>query len=310
MWLPLHRAQALRGAHRQHGLPGGRDRGRRQGARRPDLHRDQGRADHHSRRYRHRCRGRRAGGDRQGRHQHPRPQDHAARADRLRAPRRRDPRAPSDGQVQELERGGLLRPQGAAGLHGRPRQGPDGVPAPGRPDHLPVPRVRGELLRRLEVRPDLEAAVARAAQRVGLRPPDGAGRQVHGQGPGDRRPVRPGRRLLGRPGGQGELANNVIDTITEYAPNFRDAIIDKYVFTPLDFERVFGNYNWAHVDVRPDQMFGYRPMPGWSGYQTPMPGLYLGGASTHGGPAVSGVPGHNVAQIVIESVAPALAGAR
>ena len=79
------------------------------------------------------------------------------------------------------------------------------------------------------------------------------------------------------PAVKAELANNVIDTITEYAPNFRDAIIDKYVFTPLDFERVFGNYNWAHVDVRPDQMFGYRPMPGWSGYQTPMPGLYLAG---------------------------------
>jgi phytoene dehydrogenase-like protein len=107
-----------------------------------------------------------------------------------------------------------------------------------------------------------------------------------------------------------ELATNVIDTITEFAPNFRDAIIDQYVFTPLDFERVFGNYNWAHVDVRPDQMFGYRPMPGWSGYQTPIPHLYFGGASTHGGPAVSGVPGHNVAEIVIESLVPALAGAR
>ena len=78
----------------------------------------------------------------------------------------------------------------------------------------------------------------------------------------------------------------------------------------LDFERVFGNYNWGHVDVRPDQMFGYRPMPGWSGYQTPLPSLYFGGASTHGGPGVSGVPGHNVAEIVIESVAPALAAAR
>jgi hypothetical protein len=44
------------------------------------------------------------------------------------------------------------------------------------------------------------------------------------------------------------------------------AVIDQYVFTPLDFERVFGNYNWAHVGVRPDQMFGYRPMPGWSYY--------------------------------------------
>ena len=99
-----------------------------------------------------------------------------------------------------------------------------------------------------------------------------------------------------------DFANKVINTITEYAPNFRDSIIDKHVFTPLDFERMFGNFNWTHVDVRIDQMFGYRPMPGWSQYKTPIEGLYLGGASCHGGPGVSGIPGHNVAHILIEEL--------
>lgn len=101
-----------------------------------------------------------------------------------------------------------------------------------------------------------------------------------------------------------QFANTVIDTISECAPNFRDAIIDKFVFSPVDMEKMFGNFNWAHVDMRTDQMFGYRPMPGWSGYKTPMENLYFGGASTHGGPAVSGVPGHNAAQVVIETLKP------
>ncbi len=99
-----------------------------------------------------------------------------------------------------------------------------------------------------------------------------------------------------------DFANKVINTISEYAPNFRKAIIAKHVFSPLDMERMFGNYNWAHVDVRPDQMFGYRPMPGWASYKTPIEGLYFGGASCHGGPAVSGVPGHNVAHMLLENL--------
>ena len=102
-----------------------------------------------------------------------------------------------------------------------------------------------------------------------------------------------------------DFANKVINTISEYAPNFRDAIIDKHVVTPLDFERIFGQPNWAHTDVRTDQMFNYRPMPGWSQYKTPMEGLYLAGASCHGGPGVTGMAGHNAAKVIIENLKPA-----
>ena len=99
-----------------------------------------------------------------------------------------------------------------------------------------------------------------------------------------------------------DFANKVINTISEYAPNFREAIIDKYVFSPLDYERVFGNHNWQHIDVRPDQMFGYRPMAGWADYETPIENLYFGGASCHGGPGVSGIPGHNAAHMLLENI--------
>lgn len=93
-----------------------------------------------------------------------------------------------------------------------------------------------------------------------------------------------------------DFARKVIDTISGYAPNSRHAVIDKHVLTPVDVERLFGNHNRQHIDVRPDQMFGYRPMPGWSGCQTPMANLHFGGASCHGGPGVSGISGHNVAR--------------
>ena len=101
---------------------------------------------------------------------------------------------------------------------------------------------------------------------------------------------------------QEDFANKVINTITEYAPNFRNSIIAKHVFTPLDYERMFGNSNWEHIDVRTDQMFGYRPMPGWSQYKTPIEGLYFGGASCHGGPGVSGIPGYNAANMLLETL--------
>ena len=99
-----------------------------------------------------------------------------------------------------------------------------------------------------------------------------------------------------------DLANKVIDQMCEYAPNFRDSIIDYHVFSPLDMERMFGTFNWQHVDTRLDQMFSNRPMPGWSQYKTPIDGLYLGGASTHGGPGVTGMCGYNSAKVIIENL--------
>lgn len=98
-----------------------------------------------------------------------------------------------------------------------------------------------------------------------------------------------------------EIGERLIDAVTEYAPNFRSAIIDWQLFTPLDLERRVGltDGNIHHLDMIPSQLFGSRPLPGWSDYRTPIPGLWLCGAGTHPGGEVSGMPGHNAAHALL-----------
>jgi phytoene dehydrogenase-like protein len=100
-----------------------------------------------------------------------------------------------------------------------------------------------------------------------------------------------------------ETGERLIDAVTEYAPNFRDAIISWQLFTPLDLERRVGLTagNIHHLDMVPSQLFGSRPLPGWSDYRTPLPGLWLCGAGTHPGGEVSGMPGHNAAHALLEA---------
>jgi phytoene dehydrogenase-like protein len=97
------------------------------------------------------------------------------------------------------------------------------------------------------------------------------------------------------------LGNRVIEIIGRYAPNVPDAIVGKDVITPLDLERRFGitEGNIFHGDIRLDQLFFMRPVPGWSHYATPIDGLYLCGAGTHPGGGVTGAPGFNAARAVL-----------
>jgi phytoene dehydrogenase-like protein len=95
---------------------------------------------------------------------------------------------------------------------------------------------------------------------------------------------------------------SLIDAVTAYAPNFRRAIIDWQLFTPLDLERRVGltDGNIHHIDMIPSQLFASRPLPGWSDYRTPIAGLWLCGAGTHPGGEVSGMPGHNAAHEILK----------
>ncbi|TMK87193.1 MAG: hypothetical protein E6G44_00600 [Actinobacteria bacterium] len=51
--------------------------------------------------------------------------------------------------------------------------------------------------------------------------------------------------------------------------------------------------------MTPDQMFCFRPIPGYADYQSPIQGLYLCGSGTHPGGGVMGVPGKNCARVVV-----------
>jgi phytoene dehydrogenase-like protein len=58
-----------------------------------------------------------------------------------------------------------------------------------------------------------------------------------------------------------------------------------------------------HGELSADQIFFRRPVRKYGGYDTPISGLYQCGASVHPGGGVTGVPGHNAAQVVLRSLA-------
>jgi phytoene dehydrogenase-like protein len=98
------------------------------------------------------------------------------------------------------------------------------------------------------------------------------------------------------------FADRVFDIISEYAPNFRDIVIDRQVLTPLDMERRYGitGGNIFHGEMSLDQMFVMRPVAGWARYRTPVRGLYLCGSGAHPGGGVMGAPGHNCAREMLK----------
>ena len=97
------------------------------------------------------------------------------------------------------------------------------------------------------------------------------------------------------------LGDRVVKKIAEYAPNVPGSVIARQVLTPLDLERTYGltEGNIFHGDLRLEQLFFMRPVPGWSQYRTPVRGLYLCGAGAHPGGGVTGAPGHNAAHQVL-----------
>jgi phytoene dehydrogenase-like protein len=101
-----------------------------------------------------------------------------------------------------------------------------------------------------------------------------------------------------------DVANTVLDTIQEYAPNIRKVVRNWQVVSPTDIETTLGmtGGNIFQGDITPDQIFTFRPVPGWSQYRTPIPGLYLAGSAAHPGGGVLGAPGHNAARAVLEDL--------
>jgi phytoene dehydrogenase-like protein len=98
-----------------------------------------------------------------------------------------------------------------------------------------------------------------------------------------------------------QLGDRVLARIGQFAPNVPGAVVARQVLTPLDLERSYGltEGNIFHGDIRPDQLFHMRPVPGWARYATPVERLYLCGAGAHPGGGVTGAPGYNAAHRVL-----------
>ena len=98
-----------------------------------------------------------------------------------------------------------------------------------------------------------------------------------------------------------KFADRCFDILSEYAPNFRRAVIDRQVLSPLDMERRYaltgGNIFQGAMHLH--RLFFLRPAPGYANYRTPLHGLYLCGAATHPGGGVMGACGYNAAREIL-----------
>ena len=97
------------------------------------------------------------------------------------------------------------------------------------------------------------------------------------------------------------LGDAVVDTLSEYAPNLKGAILHRQVVTPADIERIVGltEGNIFQGELSLQQMFFLRPAPAWSRYRTPIRGLFQCGSGTHPGGGVMGASGRNAALAVL-----------
>jgi phytoene dehydrogenase-like protein len=97
------------------------------------------------------------------------------------------------------------------------------------------------------------------------------------------------------------VADLMIETVNNYAPNFKAAVLGRQIMSPLDLERTFGlvGGDIFHGALTLDQMFSARPMLGYGNYRGPLQGLYMCGAGTHPGGGVTGAPGHNAAREIL-----------
>lgn len=91
-----------------------------------------------------------------------------------------------------------------------------------------------------------------------------------------------------------------------YAPNLTERnVLGTSLFTPLDIERscinmVRGSHHGGAY--LPSQLGGARPTPELGQYRTPVKGLYLCGATSHSGGAITGSPGYNCANTITEDL--------
>jgi len=99
------------------------------------------------------------------------------------------------------------------------------------------------------------------------------------------------------------LADKVVATLTEYAPNLKGAIVGRRVYTPKDLEDGFGltEGNLYGGELTLDQILFMRPIPGWAHYATPIQRLFLCGDSNHPGGALPGLAGANAAREIGKS---------
>jgi phytoene dehydrogenase-like protein len=94
----------------------------------------------------------------------------------------------------------------------------------------------------------------------------------------------------------------VVDTLSEYAPNLKRAILHRQVLTPFDIEKMIGltEGNIFQGELALHQLFFLRPLPEWAKYRTPIRQYYQCGAGTHPGGGIMGASGRLAAVQILK----------
>jgi phytoene dehydrogenase-like protein len=100
------------------------------------------------------------------------------------------------------------------------------------------------------------------------------------------------------------LADTIVKTLAEYAPDLQSKILGGHIITPKDLEDTYGltGGHPFHGELALDQLFTMRPLLGWARYATPVKGLYLCGNGTHPGNGLTGASGANAAREILRAL--------
>jgi phytoene dehydrogenase-like protein len=100
------------------------------------------------------------------------------------------------------------------------------------------------------------------------------------------------------------LAEEIVKTISKYAPNLPETIVGHQMITPKDLEEQYGltGGHIFHGELALDQFFTMRPLLDWARYSTPIERLYLCGSGTHPGTGLTGGSGANAAREIAKAL--------
>jgi phytoene dehydrogenase-like protein len=101
-----------------------------------------------------------------------------------------------------------------------------------------------------------------------------------------------------------EMAERILDRLSEFLFDLRDAIVERAVFSSDHFAAMQGatNGDFTHGLIHPEQMIGGRLLVPGSAHATPIRDLYLCGAACHPGPGVTFLPGYGAAYEVADAL--------
>ena len=102
-------------------------------------------------------------------------------------------------------------------------------------------------------------------------------------------------------------ARRQLERVRRVCPAFTDDAIEAMlVKSPVDIEAQNRAHDPRHVPRRRPhdrrRAAPLRPAPGWAQYRMPIPGLYQTGGTTHPGGSITGAPGRNAAQVLLQDL--------